>query len=53
MKYQQVADVVVELYTCATCVKGFKGLERHYNPSLFKKCLQKNRFHEKFEFFNF
>ena len=27
MKYQHVADVVVEYYSCATCVKGVGGGE--------------------------
>ena len=26
MKYQQVADVVVKLYSFAKCVKGFQGV---------------------------
>ena len=38
MKYQHVADIVVKFYSCATCVKWvWEVVERHYNPSLFKK----------------
>ena len=36
MKYQHVADIVVKLYSLATCVKGVGGIERHYFPSIFK-----------------
>ena len=33
MKYQHVADVDMEFYSCATCVKGvLGGVEQHYNP---------------------
>ena len=53
MKYQYVADVVLELYSCAACVKGFRGFERHYNPSIFKKYMQKILTPEKFKLCNF
>ena len=54
MKYQHVADVVVEFYSCAKCVKGgLGGVDRHYYPSVFKMCLQKDRSPEKFQFCNF
>ena len=51
MNYQHVADVVVEFYSCATCIKGgLGGVEQHYNASIFKKCLLKSRCQEKFKF---
>ena len=51
MKYQHIADVVVEFYCYATCVNGvLGGVEQHDNPSIFKKFLQNNRFAEKFQF---
>ena len=39
LKYQHVADVAVDFYSCATCLKGVfrEEVERHYNPSIFKK----------------
>ena len=43
-KYQHVADVVVEFYSCTTCVKGvYGGLNGTTIHQYFKKCLQKNR----------
>ena len=54
MKYQHVADVAVEIHSCAKCVKGgLGGVDRHYYPSVFKMCLQKDRSPEKFQFCNF
>ena len=53
MKYRHVADVVVEFYSCAKCVKGLRGFERHYNSSIFKKYPQKNHSPEKFQLRNF
>ena len=32
----------VNLHRCEMCEGGLGGVERHYNPSTFKKCLQKN-----------
>ena len=41
MKYQHVAEVVEEiLELCDVCKEGLVGVERHYNPSISKKCLQ-------------
>ena len=41
MKYQLVADVVAELYSCATCVKGVYGvwttLLKSFNFATFKE----------------
>ena len=41
------------LHLCDVCKGGLRGVERHYNPSVFKKCVHKNRSHEKFQFCNF
>ena len=37
------------LQLCDECKCSLGGVERHYNPSIFKKCLQKNRSPEKFQ----
>ena len=38
---------------CDVCKGAFRGFEWHYNPSIFKKCLQKYSSPEKFHFCNF
>ena len=42
MKYQQVADIVVELNSCATCVKGAGRAWTALNPSKLKKYVFRN-----------
>ena len=39
---------ILQLYE--VCKGGLGGVERHYNPSLIKKCLQQNRSPVKFQF---
>ena len=41
------------LQLCDLCKWGLGGFESHYNPSIFKECLQKNRSPENFQFCNF
>ena len=51
MKYQHVADVVVEFNICATCVEG---VEPQYHPSIFDTMpAKKKRSPEKFQLCNF
>ena len=40
------------LKLCDMCKWGLVDFERHYNPSIFKEYLQKNRSPEKFQFCN-
>ena len=41
------------LQLCDVRKGGLVEIERHYNPSILKKCLQKNRSPEKFKICNF
>ena len=47
VKYQHVADVAVEFTAVQRALRGFRRFERHYNQSISKKCLKKNRSPEK------
>ena len=41
------------LQLCDVCEGGLGGDERHYNLSVFMKCLQEDRSPEKLQFWNF